>query len=326
MSGGRPFEVRGINYIHTFDADLATCPAIQFGADGNCPWEIAPIAADLDRLKALGVNTVRVFLNYYVFGGATASDPGYRMDAALTHLDALIAEASARGIYVLPVLAAKYPQERFGPEGTAAALELHVRPVVAHLAGKPGLLGWDLFNEPDIGSPIDERCWDWDNADFPLCFPMAQERLRFVQALHDEVKRLDPDRLTTVGMAFGKSFFEPHDAGVRAADIVDFFSFHYYDDEPLKSGRYREHWYYGQGFPADLRRAIDELQALGLRKPIVVTELGFPSGPGASRSPGDLHRDLRVALQLTREEKIAGIVLWQFQVTPEETVGDLFTK
>ncbi|HEX9439478.1 MAG TPA: hypothetical protein VF909_07350, partial [Roseiflexaceae bacterium] len=94
LSGSAPFEVRGVNYIHPSDADLSKCPALQFGADGNCPWNIAPIAADLDRLKALGVNTVRVFLNYYVFGGARAADPNYRMAQPLAHLDAFIAEAN----------------------------------------------------------------------------------------------------------------------------------------------------------------------------------------------------------------------------------------
>src|SRR5262249_36643212 len=154
-----------------------------------------PIATDLEHLKALGVNTVRVFLNYYVFGGARAADRNYRMDQPLAHLDALIAEANRRGMYVLPVLLAKYPQDRFRPQAYATALDLPVGPVVTHLAGKPGLWAWDLFNEPDLGGPVDQRCWDWDNADYPLCFPLANERLHFIKMLHDEVKRLDPPRL-----------------------------------------------------------------------------------------------------------------------------------
>src|SRR5262245_15772983 len=51
QSGGEAFEVRGINYIHPSTADLSKCPALQFGADGNCPWDIAPIGADFDRLR-----------------------------------------------------------------------------------------------------------------------------------------------------------------------------------------------------------------------------------------------------------------------------------
>ncbi len=325
LAGGRPFEVRGVNYIHPGNADLARCPALQFGADANCPWDIAPIAADFDHLRGLGVNTVRVFLNYYAFGGARAADPNYSVAQPLEHLDALIAEAGKRGIYVLPVLLAKYPQDRFRPADYASALDLHVRPIVRHLVGKPGLLGWDLFNEPDLGGPVDPRCWDWDNANFPLCFPLANERLHFVQAIHDEVRRLDPQRLTTVSLGFAKNYFEPAKADLRLADVVDVLSFHYYDDDPYDSGRYAAHWYYGKGFPADLQRAIAELKALGLQKPILVSELGFPTGAGARRTTADLRRDLRTAWQTARAEGTSGVVLWPFQATMDELVGDLFT-
>lgn len=325
-AGGRALEVRGLNYIHPSDADLTKCSAIQFGADANCPWDLAPIAADFDRLRGLGVNTVRVFLNYYVFGGARAADPNYSMAQPLAHLDALIDAANARGIYVLPVLLAKYPQDRFRPEDYATAIDLHVRPVLQHLAGRPGLLAWDLFNEIDLGGPVDQRCWDWDNADFPLCFPLANQRLHFIQAVHDEVKRLDPERLTTVSLGFGKNYFRPERADLRLADMVDLFTFHYYDDDPYDSGRYAAHWYYGKGFPADLQRAIDELHALGLGRPIVVTELGFPTGQGATRDTAALARDLRASLELVRANSTSGVILWPFQTDYAVLPGDLFLR
>jgi len=326
LAGDSSFEVRGVNYIHATNADLAKCSALQFGADGNCPWDLAAISADMDRLKALGVNTVRVFLNYYVFGGARAADPNYSMAQPLAHFDSFIAEANRRGIYVLPVLLAKYPQDRFGPDSYASALDLHVRPVVQHLAGRPGLLAWDVFNEPDIGSPVDIHCWDWSNADYALCFPLANERMRFVKVIHDEVKRLDPQRLVTVSLAFAKNYFEPATAVMRLADVVDFYAFHYYDDDPYDSGRYAAHWYYGKGFPADQQRAIAELAALRLNKPILITELGFPSGPGTKRTLDELHSDLRLALRTARDERTSGIVLWPFQERPEDLVGTLFTE
>jgi hypothetical protein len=321
---GRPFEVRGINYIHTADADMSRCPAIQFGADANCPWDAQAVADDMEALAARGVNTVRVFLNYYVFGGARSVDPAYSMDVALAHLDTLIADANRHGIYVLPVLLAKYPQDRFGPDGAAAALDLHVRPVVRHLAGKPGLLAWDLFNEPDLGGPVDQRCWDWDNAGYAGCFPLAEERLRFVKVVHDEVKALDPQRLTTVSMGFGKSYFVPRAASIRVADVVDFYSFHYYDNDPYDSGRYQAHWYYGQGFPADLRRAIVELHQLHLDKPVLISELGFPTGPGTLRDPASLRPDLLASLETGRANRVSGYLLWPFQTRYDELPGDLF--
>src|SRR5918911_1325921 len=86
LAGNKSFEVRGVNYIHPSNADLTKCADLQFGADGNCPWDLAPIAADMDQLKALNVNTVRVFLNYYAFGGARAADPNYDISQPLANL------------------------------------------------------------------------------------------------------------------------------------------------------------------------------------------------------------------------------------------------
>lgn len=323
--GGVPFEVRGVNYIHP-SGTAAGCPELHFGADARCPWDLAAIDADMDRLRALGVNTVRIFLNYYVFGGARAIDPNYSLEQPLAHLDALIESANRRGIYVLPVLLAKFPQDQLNQEGYAQALALHVDPLVSHLAGRPGLLGWDLFNEPDIGSPIDERCWDWDNGDFPLCAELAAQRIAFLTDLIYEVRWRDPGRPLTIGMAFAKSYFRPAHVPSPLAALVDFYSFHYYDDDPKDSGRYAEHWYYGAGLPIDLQRGILELHMLPQRKPVLVSELGFPAGEGARRDAEAVARDLRLSLETIRQSGGAGTILWPFAATPEEQVGALFTE
>jgi hypothetical protein len=317
-------EVRGVNYVRSSVDDPDTCPDLQYGQDGNCPWDMAPIEADMDRLRAHGVNTLRIFLNYYTFGGASETNPDYTMDAALAHLDTFIAAAHERDMYVMPILLSKYPQDRFGPDHYTTTLELHVRPVVQHLAGREGVLAWDLFNEPDIGSPIDQRCWDWDNADFPLCFPLANERLHFLRVVGDTVREHDPGTPITIGMAFAKSYFEPEGTDLSAAELVDFFSFHYYDDDPYDSGRYQAHWYYGEGFPADLRRGIAELREIDADKPIVISELGFPSGPDALRTPAEVQRDLARAVEVAMHEENCGLLLWPFQHDPAELIGPRF--
>jgi endo-1,4-beta-mannosidase len=324
MANGRTLEIHGVNYVHPTGANMLLCGMLQFGADGNCPWDMGPIERDFARLRELGCNTVRVFLNFYVFGAARETQPAYDLEPALAHLEQFVAAAAAQGIYTIPVLMAKYPQDTFGEQWYQRTLELHIRPVVQRLAGNPAIMMWDLFNEPDIGSPVNIRCWDWDNELEPFCFPMAEERMRFLQVIHDEVKRLDRTCLTTVSMAFAKSYFEPHNAFMRMADLVDVLTFHYYDDEPPNSGRYAQHWYYGQGFPADLERAIRELDALNTTKPIVVTEIGFPTGPQDWRRAADLRRDLRTALDVVRAERAAGMLLWPFQGDPDSLVGDTF--
>jgi len=326
LADGQPFVVHGINYIRPTGADPATCAALQFGADSHCPWAIAPIAADMERLARQGVNTVRVFLDYYVFGGARAGDPHYDINRPLANLDAFIASANQRGIYVLPVLLAKYPQDHFDPASYETALDLHVRPVVRHLAGRPGILAWDLFNEPDLGGPVDARCWDWDNGAFAGCLPLANQRLHFIQTIHAEVKRLDPDHLTTVSLGFAKNYFRPLQADLRMADLVDVYAFHYYDNDPYNSGRYAAHWYYGKGFPDDQRQAISELQALPQARPIIISELGFPSETGSKRTLAEVQRDLHTALQVSTDAHISGMIVWPFQPEPQALLGDLFTK
>jgi hypothetical protein len=108
------------------------------------------------------------------------------------------------------------------------------------------------------------------------------------------------------------------------ADLVDFFAFHYYDNEPYDSGRYEAHWYYGEGFPADLDRAMQELRDYDPEKPIVLTEIGFPTGPDMGRTTADLHRDLHTAYRLVHEEHDSGVMLWPFQPEPEELLADLY--
>ena len=65
-AGGEAFEVRGVNYIHPSTADLSKCPALQFGADGNCPWDIAPIANDSSGSVARSRQQRRVYVRRYV--------------------------------------------------------------------------------------------------------------------------------------------------------------------------------------------------------------------------------------------------------------------
>jgi len=321
----QPFEVRGVNYIRPTSFKSEACSELRFDMNSECPWDRPAIAADMEHLRARGVNTIRVFLNYYAFGGRRVDQPLYDIETPLERLDELIAMANQHHIYVIPVLLAKYPQNtHFDPEDLWHAMDVHVRPVVERFANHSGILAWDLFNEPDIAGPVDVRCWDWDNSGFPLCFNLATQRLLFLNMLRDEVRQMDPHRLLTVSVAFAKSYFRPSGAYyARLADLVDFYSVHYFDNEPYDSGRYAQHWYYGEGFPRDLERSIDELHALNLNKVIVITEAGFPSNEGA-RQLADVQRDLRTLLQLTRSKQVSGVILWPFQEEPEHLIHDLF--
>lgn len=326
LAGGTPFEIRGVNYFHTIGAD-PSCPRLHFGADPTCPWDINAIANDMDRLRNLGVNTVRIFLNYYVFGGARAEQPDYNLQIALAHLDEFIAVANQRGIYVLPVLLEKYPQDRMTLDHYPTAFALHIYPVLQHLAGHPGILALDLFNEPDLAAPVEPHCWDWDNGAHPRCLDLANERIRFLDRLAGDARIHDPGRPLTIGLGFAKSHYRPQAAQQHLAYLVDIYTFHYYDRDLFDCGCYAYHWYYGQGFPSDLQRATDELILVVGPKPVIVTELGFITGEGSSRpSLDDLHRDLRTSQQILRDAGAAGMILWPFQDPPEALIGTLFVE
>jgi endo-1,4-beta-mannosidase len=322
----QPFEVRGVNYIRPSSADPKLCPELHFGVHEACPWDSQAIAADMDRLQALGVNTVRVFLNFYAFGGTTITHGSYSIEPSLQHLAEFITIANSRNIYVMPVLMAKYPQEsHFDAEMFSLVVKYHVQPIVQRFANHPGILAWDLFNEPDIAGPVDVRCWDWDNRDYVLCFGIVVKRMLFLNMLRDEVKRLDLYKPLTISVAFAKSYFRPQGAyTVPLADLVDFYAVHYYDNDPYDSGRYAQHWYYGQGFPLDFERSIDELHALNRGKPIVITEVGFPSGEGAMRTLEESHRDLASVVRISRERGVSGVIIWPFLDVPEQVVGGSF--
>lgn len=314
-AGGKPFEVRGINYLRVSGSDPVKCWTLQFGADPNCTWDINAMRQDFYRLHAYGINTIRIFLNYYVFGGSV---PIYEADGskgvALQHLEEFITVANQEGLYVMPVLLAKYPQEQFGAAHYDHAFNDHVIPLLRGFVGNPGIIAWDLFNEPDIGSPIDLRCWDWDNANYSGCFPLVVERQIFLATLADVVRANDPTHLRTIAMAFAKSHVEPREAPLRIADMVDMYTFHYYDDSPYDSGRYKNHWYYGQGFPYDLHRSVRELHAIGQSKPIVITEIGFPTDPrDGTRNVSELQRDLQRSRTILRQSDVAGMMIWPFQ-------------
>ena len=80
----------------------------------------------------------------------------------------------------------------------------------------------------------------------------------------------------------------------------------------------------GRLVDADLQRSIRELRALKVYKPILITEIGFPTGPQDTRDTAAMRRDFATARHVVREEGASGMILWPFQVTPDELVGNTF--
>lgn len=159
-------------------------------------YDPAVIDADLDRVVALGLDSVRIFVPYHGFGGATV-DP-----ARTAQLRDFLDRAHARGVGVIVTLfdfvgsyaLADWPQH-----------DRHLLTVLDAVSGHPALLAWDIKNEPDrdFAAHGEAVVLAW------LAHALALAR-----------EHAPGDRLT-IGWS------QPEAGALLAAD-VDFLSIHYY--------------------------------------------------------------------------------------------------
>jgi hypothetical protein len=182
---GQPFRMAGINYYPQGQPWHAFWP----GYDG------ATIDRDFGIIGGLGLNTVRVFVPFDGFGGASP-DP-----VMLDRLDDLLARAQAHNLKVIVTLfdfRADYTPLHW------ADADRQLAGLIPRFAGNAAILAWDLKNEPDLDYKQGQ-----DAVDLWLAHTL---RL---------VRQLDPHHLVTIGWS------NPADARGLATS-VDFVSFHYY--------------------------------------------------------------------------------------------------
>ncbi|MCE7987060.1 MAG: hypothetical protein DYG89_38295 [Caldilinea sp. CFX5] len=237
-------HLRGFNYTPSTAAN-----DIAFWRD----YDAALVERELTYAQRLGLNSVRPFLAYVVYEREPA--------AFLARLRHFVRAAHARGISVMPVIwdscfdetAPTYETtenkwipnpgvQRLGPAFWPAG-EAYCRDLVATLGTEPGLLLWDVMNEPTITS--------WIRADAPNREQRIQTIWSFVRHFCGVMKRLDPHHPITVGVAYAKEL-----PAVGAQ--VDVLSYHDY-----------------RATRSAIRAQIDE--ALGFaqqyQKPIFVSEI-----------------------------------------------------
>ncbi len=181
-----PFTVAGINYY-----PQAT-PWTHFwpGYNGT------QIDQDLALVRALGLNTVRIFISYADFGGA-------QIDLIRrAQLADFLARAQQAGLKVIVTLFDHHTDHH---PATWAADARHLAGLLPHFANHPALLAWDIKNEPDRDYAANTQ-------------PLVDGWLRFV-ARH--VRWHDPNHLLTIG-------WSTPEAATALTDLVDFVSFHYF--------------------------------------------------------------------------------------------------
>ena len=231
--------IRGANYVPSF-------ASTSVGAWKD--YDPGRIDRELGYAQRLGLNSVRVFLQYVTY----EHDPAGFLDK----VEDFVGRCDRRGIRPLFVLFDSCFGDEPSMEKAASPLwvnnpgfsrlgekgvERYVRDVVGRFRGDPRVLGWDVMNEP--------------MADFNHVTRAERDAIwAFVDRFCRLVKEIDPGHPITVGEAVVE--YIP-----KTLDRVDFISVHSYEADP-------------RNFLKDLDLARHYGRASG--KPVVVTECGNP--------------------------------------------------
>ena len=181
-------QVKGTNYY----------PKSQAWSLFALEMESDEIAEDFKLLRSEGLNTLRIFVPYSVFGKADV-DP-----LKLKRLQDFMDLANKHELRVLVTLFDFYGNYEL-PDWTLT--HRHAEVIVKSLRDHPALLGWDIKNEPDL---------DFENR--------GKDRVIFwLSEMINQVKTWDPVHPVTIGWS------NPEAAKILK-DKVDFISFHYYNN------------------------------------------------------------------------------------------------
>lgn len=179
--------VRGFNY---------TPAEVTNRADRWLKYDPAVTERDLDYAKRLQLNQMR-----FMVAAST-----WAMDKALFRKNILhlVRAAHARGIGVMPTLV--YPRDEEDNEANWPKAREFAADLVATLGKEPGLLAWDVENEPDC-----------------CRLPEAVRSVRIKHAIYMAklFHELDPVTPVTIGFTYVPGMIE-------AGDAVDVLSFHDY--------------------------------------------------------------------------------------------------
>lgn len=166
---------------------------------------------DLDNIRAQGLNFIRVpiwWLNFETLDGTWRPD-GFDM------LDWVVREASKRGIYTLidmhGVVGGEAPVQSSGQADNAYWTNGHDQhetaalwaKIATHYAGNPGVMGYDLINEPFGAPSIDDVH-------------------KAYASLYKVIRAVDPDHIIVMDSTYGSFSWDtmPNPATYRWGNIV----------------------------------------------------------------------------------------------------------
>ena len=177
------------------------------GVNYSMNGDRAVLDRDLGYAKRVNLNSTRIWLSYQAY----EKDP----NAYIESLRNYIRTAHGLGFSTMPILwngnnlNPDTLKREFRPRGDA-----YVKAIVEAVKDEPGLLVWDIMNEPFTNSYYERATADEKKQ-------REEEITGFVRYQLSSVKKLDPVNAITVGYTFSREL-EP------TADLVDVLTFHDY--------------------------------------------------------------------------------------------------
>lgn len=187
-------EIKGVNY---YPQDS---PWDTFGDSFN----IETLHSDFQIIRNMGLNTIRIFVQYNDFGGAKIPIE------KLEYLDTLMSLASREGLGVIVTLFDFY--NSYDPKKIDENRN-HLLCLINSIKNHSNLIAWDVKNEPDL--------------DFT--FYKKEVVLTWLKTMVEEIRRLDKWHPITIG-------WSTPEAALNLKNEVDFLSFHFYKELSFLKG------------------------------------------------------------------------------------------
>jgi len=267
---GQPVLLKGFNFY----PHLAPWSPMWQHWDGN------QVAADLEKARELGANSLRVLIPYGQNYNWTKND-GSPEPEMLAELDQLISLANQKGMRVLITLFDFYAEFPPAASNEEAANWRYLDQLATHYRDNPGVLGWDLHNEPDNYLP-----WKQNN---------QAKVLDWLSRAAQRLRQTDHNHFLTIGFGNWENLLLTGPNGLNALSLVDVVALHSYN-------------------PDDLDNMINTVQARGAAKlPILLEEFGWPSASEeltADYSESEQSRHIQLSLDSIVRHNLAGGLAW----------------
>jgi len=267
---GQPVRLKGVNYY----------PQQRPWMDMWTAWDGQQIERELRLARdQLGINAVRVLVPYNL--SDKDSGAGVVTAELLGRMHELTQIAGSLDLRLIVTLFDFY--EDFPASGSVAEQRnfAYLRTLIGNFTGDDRIIAWDLHNEPDQYAP-------WKDG-------YAPQVLTWLGRMADEVHRLAPNHLVTVGMGQYDNLLAAGPDGRRVIDYSDVISVHSYN-------------------AADVARQLDEVRGQ-TTKPILLEEFGWPTGITCltrsynEDSQAQVYRDTLAAAR----DRVAGVFAWNLR-------------